>query len=211
MSQDPQTVRESYDRIAAQYVDNIAGELAGKPFDRHLLNWFAERTAGLGPVWDVGCGPGHIARYLHGRGVPVAGLDLSPAMIAHAERLNPTISFRVGDMRSLDAADESVGGIVAFYSLIHFARDAVPDVLREFRRVLRPGGAVLAGFHKGNETVHRDELWDTPIALDFVWFESDEMAGYFAQAGLEVELLVEREPYTTGEHPSRRGYIGARR
>ena len=65
MSEDASRIRESYDALAATYTERIFGELAGKPLDRHLLNRFAEDVRDRGLVADVGCGPGHVARYLH--------------------------------------------------------------------------------------------------------------------------------------------------
>lgn len=71
-------IRESYDSAAAAYAEHLSDELAHKPLDRHLLNRFAEETRGRGPVADLGCGPGHVARYLSQQGVAVFGVDFSP-------------------------------------------------------------------------------------------------------------------------------------
>src|SRR5262250_1364895 len=83
------SIRDSYDAVARAYAAQLASELSGKPLDRHLLNRFAEEVRGRGLVADLGCGPGHVARYLHERGVTMVGIDLSPGMIAQAEQLNP--------------------------------------------------------------------------------------------------------------------------
>ena len=62
-------VRAAYDEVASEYANRISDELAGKPLDRALLDVFAQHV-GPGPrVCDAGCGPGHVARYLHDRGV----------------------------------------------------------------------------------------------------------------------------------------------
>jgi hypothetical protein len=58
-------VQHSYDRVAEEYVQRIFDELQHKPLDRQLLEQFAARVHGLGPVCDLGCGPGHVARYLY--------------------------------------------------------------------------------------------------------------------------------------------------
>lgn len=71
-------VRDSYDSAAEAYAQHLASELDRKPLDRHLLNRFAEEVRGRGLVADIGCGPGHVARYLHDRGVSIVGIDLSP-------------------------------------------------------------------------------------------------------------------------------------
>src|SRR5438132_94803 len=115
-------VQDSYDRVAGEYVRRIFGELEHKPLDRQLLDRFGARAHGVGTVCDLGCGPGHVARYLHERGVWVIGIDLSPMMVQHAQQLNPGIEFRQGEMLSLDTENGAWGGIVAFYSIIHVPR-----------------------------------------------------------------------------------------
>src|SRR6516165_8941440 len=121
-SQPLNDVERSYDRVAEEYALRIFGELEHKPLDRQLLDRFAAEVEGLGPACDLGCGPGHVARYLHDRGVRVTGLDLSPAMVEQARRLNPGIAFRQGNMLALDVEHGAWGGIIAFYSIIHVPR-----------------------------------------------------------------------------------------
>ena len=113
-------VRESYDSAASVYAEHLASELEHKPLDRQLLNRFAEAMHGRGLVADLGCGPGHVAKYLYDLGVHMIGIDLSPEMVRCARRLHPTIDFRVGDMTALDFAD-GVGGLGArmLFHLMH--------------------------------------------------------------------------------------------
>src|SRR5207253_2176096 len=86
----------TYDRVAEPYGEQFFDELARKPFDRELLDRFAARLSGRGLVCDVGCGPGHVGRYLTERGVDVFGLDLSSEMVALARRRNPSMRFEQG-------------------------------------------------------------------------------------------------------------------
>lgn len=202
-------VRASYDRVAGEYARRIAGELANKPLDRSLLDRFAGRVRGAGPVVDVGCGPGHVAHYLAARGVEVSGVDLSPGMVEQARELHPDVPFRVGDVTALDEADGAWAGAVAYYSLIHLPRPTVTAALRELARVLRDGAPLLAAFHVGDEIRHMDEWWGEPVRLDFVFFGVDEMAGYLRDAGFVIEETTEREPYPDVEAPTRRAYITA--
>jgi SAM-dependent methyltransferase len=202
----PNPTARSYDAVAAEYTARIAGELAHKPFDRSLLDAFAARVSG--PVADVGCGPGHVGAYLSERAVPVTGIDLSDGMLAEARRLYPGIAFERGDMTALAAPDGAWAGIVAFYSIIHLPRAAVPEALRELRRTLRPGGLLLLAFHVGSESRHLDELWGHAVDVDFHFFESAEMTTWLQAAGFEVESAVERDPYAPDvEHQSRRAYV----
>jgi SAM-dependent methyltransferase len=152
-----------------------------------------------------------VARYLHDRGVRVTGLDLSPAMVEQARRLNPGIAFRQGNMLALDVEHGAWGGIIAFYSIIHVPRTQVAVALAEMNRGLRPGGLLLLAFHVGDETVHLDQWWGQPVTLDFHFYRPDEMAASLKSAGFAIEDLIERDPYPDVEHPSRRCYIFARR
>src|SRR5262249_38766728 len=127
----PGDVQASYDRVADEYVARIARELEHKPLDRQLLDGFAEWVRAIGPVCDLGCGPGHVARYLRDRRVDVSGIDLSPVMAEAAGRLNLGIEFAQGDMRSLPVGDGVLGGIDAFYSVIHVPRPEVAAALVE--------------------------------------------------------------------------------
>ncbi|HZL84795.1 MAG TPA: class I SAM-dependent methyltransferase [Candidatus Krumholzibacteria bacterium] len=203
-------IRESYDSAAAAYAEHLSDELARKPLDRHLLNRFAEETRGRGLVADLGCGPGHVARYLSQQGITIFGVDFSPKMVAVAQSMNPDLDFRVEDMRQLKASDASLAGVVLFYSIVHFDVTELPPVFREARRVLVPGGLALVAFHIGEQVVHRDELFGARVSLDFRCHTPENVAKALQSANLVVIEQVHREPYDGAEYPSRRCYLVAR-
>lgn len=208
MTNDPNATREAYDRVADEYVRRIFHELDGKPFDREILDRFAERLRGRGPVYDLGCGPGHVTRYLGERGVAVTGLDLSNEMVRCAREKNPGLEFRQGDMRALDAASGSLAGILAFYSIIHLAPDALAATFADWRRALAPGAPLLLAFHLGGETLHLSEWWGHEVAVDFVFHDPEAVAAQLEDAGFRVVEALEREPYAPEvEHQSRRAYL----
>jgi SAM-dependent methyltransferase len=206
--QSKEQIQSSYDRVASQYALNLFNELEGKPIDREMLDAFAERLRGKGPVCDVGCGPGHIASYLRGRGLPeVCGLDLSPAMVETARSLNPEIPFMQGDIMALDVPDGTWAGVIAFYAFVNLSRSQLPTMFAELHRALKSGGLVLLAFHRGNEIKHVEEMWGVEISLDFVFFETEEIVALLRRARFAIERVVEREPYRAVEFPSQRTYI----
>ena len=201
----------SYDRVASEYADRFKDEMNDKPFDRDCLDRLALEVGELGPICDLGCGPGQIARYLHHQGVKTLGVDLSPNMVAQAQRLNPEIHFHQGNMLSLPDQDNSWGGIAAFYCIIHIPREHVVDALREMKRVLRPGGVLLVTFHIGEETKHLDEWWEKPVNLDFAFYLSEQMEAWLKEAEFELVESLIREPNPEVEVATQRAYLFARK
>lgn len=205
------SLKAGYDAVAGHYVEQIFNELEHKPLDRLLLNRFADSVGTSSRVCDLGCGPGHVTRYLRERGVNICGVDLSSAMVDQARQLCPGIEFKIGNMLSLEFDRESLAGIIAFYSIIHIPRNEVVNLLSEMKRILEPGGHLLVAFHIGNEILHLDEWWGESVSVDFVFFQPAEMRNYLERAGLEIEEIIERKPYKDVEHQSRRAYIFARK
>jgi len=201
----------SYDQVAAEYAEKFKDEMDDKPFDRDCLDRLAREVGGPGPICDLGCGPGQIARYLHRQGAQALGVDLSPGMIAEARRLNPDIHFHEGNMLSLPEADNAWGGIAAFYCIIHIPREQVVDALREMKRVLKPGGVLLLTFHIGEEVKHVEKWWEKPVNLDFAFYQPAEMETWLKEAGLELEETLVREPNPEVEVATRRAYVFGRK
>jgi SAM-dependent methyltransferase len=205
-------VRSSYDRVADQYVRHVYDELRHKPFDRQLLDKFADEVRGAGLACDLGCGPGQVARYLHERGVAACGVDLSTGMVERARELNPGIEFHQGDMTALDIPAGTWAGIAAFYAIVNLPPSEVKQALREMHRVLRPAGLLLLSFHIGEDVSHVEDLWGCAVSLDFYFFRTADIESYLRAAGFAIDETFERYPYEPEvEYQSRRAYVFARK
>ncbi|HWO19956.1 MAG TPA: methyltransferase domain-containing protein [Kofleriaceae bacterium] len=209
--------RESYDAVAETYADKFEGELEDKHLDRALLDTFAELCRGAGPVYDLGCGPGHVTRYLAGRGALARGLDLSPEMVRIARARSPGLDFVAGSMTALEAADASWAGAVALYSIIHLDRDERRRAFREIARVLRPGGWLLVAFHVSSaeqppgSSIHLESWLGASVDLTTYFLDPGEVLEDLREAGLALRARMDREPWSATEYPSRRCYALARR
>lgn len=189
--------RTSYDSVAVGYADQMRDSLTGKPYLRAQITLFADlvRAAGDGPVADVGCGPGHVTAFLCSLGLDAFGVDLSPGMIEVARRDHPAVRFDVGSMTDLELADSSLAGLVAWWSLIHVPDDEVAVVLAHFRRVVRPGGVVMVGFHEGNGTTHKTNGYGGhPMDVYVHRRPAARMAAWLNQAGFSVEARTTLDP-----------------
>jgi SAM-dependent methyltransferase len=195
--------RTSYDTVAVSYADQLREALVEKPYLRSTLALFADliRAAGDGPVADVGCGPGHVTAHLHKLGVDAFGIDLSPVMIDVARRDYPHLRFEVGSMTDLDLAEDSVAGLLAFWSLIHVPDDDVPMVFGHFRRALRPGGPLLLGFHVGDESRLKTQGYGGhPMNVFVHRRQPGQVAAWLRDAGFTVEaqMLIDLDESVPG-------------
>jgi SAM-dependent methyltransferase len=179
--------RDSYDATVVEYVEMIDGHLETHPLEQALLSVFAELIRGGGNrrVADVGCGPGRLTTFLSQVGLDAFGIDLSPGMIAHARRTYPELRFEVGSMLDLDLADASLGGLLAWYSVIHVPWERRPDVFAEFHRVLAPGGRLMLAFQVGHDKHHRDEVFGKKINCDWHRQQPDEIVDLLRAAGFD--------------------------
>ncbi|MFT2016394.1 class I SAM-dependent methyltransferase [Streptomyces sp. 796.1] len=205
------TTRDGYDAIAVSYAEHFRTGLESQPFDLAMLGAFARvvQAGGGGKVLEVGSGPGWVAAHLHGLGVDVSGLDLSPEMVALARRTYPELRFDEGTMAEIPLADGALAGLVAWYSLIHIPPALVPAVLTEFHRVLAPDAPLLLAFQIGDEPLHLTEAFGHTIALDFHRLQPDQLAQHLDAAGFTTQATLTREPETYER--TRQGYLLARR
>lgn len=120
---------------AAQEVNRMAGWLA---------------LASGARVLDVGCGMGRHALAIQRLGYEVTGIDLSEALLreARAHDSEQAVTWVQGDMRRLPFADESFDAAVnLFTSFGYFDAEADNEaVLRQLRRVVKPGGKLLIDY-----------------------------------------------------------------
>lgn len=161
------------------------GDIRTQPWLRAAVDTFADAVVDLGPVLDVGCGPGTVTAYLTERGVRVSGVDLSPRMIANARRSHPHCSFGVASATELDLAESSLGGVLGWWSLFNLPRDVLPQVLSSFARALVPGGQLIIATHVGDNDALRTEAYGgVPVSWTTYQWRPEQLAALVEHAGL---------------------------
>jgi ubiquinone/menaquinone biosynthesis C-methylase UbiE len=127
-----------YDHIAKTY-DRRYQENDYSGVEAALMAFVGERSDQH--VLEVGCGTGHWLRSLDGAGIPVAGMDTSARMLAHARVQAPNAALVRGAAERLPWTRESFDRLYCINALHHF-QDTVA-CLTEAMRVLRPSGQLM--------------------------------------------------------------------
>ncbi|GHG28302.1 methyltransferase [Amycolatopsis bullii] len=206
-------------RVTAAY-DDFAGAYTAEN-ETSLMNAYYERPATLALVGDAagrrildaGCGSGPLFAALRDKGAVVSGFDQSAAMVAHARtRLGADADLRVADLTDpLPYPDAEFDDVVASL-VLHYLRDWDP-VLAEFRRVLKPGGRLIASVNHPMmiNLTHRHEGPRPDYFEAYTWTDEFELHGEkarmtfwnkplhamtdaFTAAGFRIAVISEPHP-----------------
>ncbi|SFP91529.1 class I SAM-dependent methyltransferase [Actinomadura madurae] len=196
-----------YERFAREYAAHAEDSAHNALYDRPAMLGLAGDVAGRG-VFDAACGPGLYARELLDRGARVTGCDVSPTFVELARaRTGGRADLRVHDLsRPLTWVGDGAADLVVLALAIHYIDDRVA-LLREFRRILKPSGALvlstehptmgwvrLGGSYFTEEPVEEslsDER-DWPIRA---WRRPlTSICAEFREAGFLIEELLEPRP-----------------
>jgi ubiquinone/menaquinone biosynthesis C-methylase UbiE/diadenosine tetraphosphate (Ap4A) HIT family hydrolase len=138
--------------------ESIAKHYAAHWFDDRAMDAALDRFLRLlpekGTVLDAGCGPGRDVKAMQQRGVEAVGIDTSPAMLREArERVSDAV-FRKMTITKVHYPPNTYIGVWACAVLQHLPLRQAEEALREFARILQPGGVLFATIEigKGEET-----------------------------------------------------------
>jgi ubiquinone/menaquinone biosynthesis C-methylase UbiE len=193
-----------YDVFADEFLDHAKSGFYNAYYDRPACLALLGDVAGK-RVLDAACGPGLYAAELARRGAQVTGFDHSPRMIEIARRRVPEGEFRVHDLgdRLSWLPDGSVDLTLCALA-IEYVDDRI-TALRELRRVLRPGGAlVLSRLHPAGDWLRHggsyfevrtiEETWSKGWQLRYWLAPLETTCEEFFAAGLVIERLLEPRP-----------------
>lgn len=147
------SLRDSYTKQSATYDARRTISPSGKLFFEMAYQTIDEM---MGPTnedtvhVDMPCGTGRFLFYLRNRGRThhMLGVDLSPGMLKtcknKAAERSKSVSLVMGDAFRLPLASDSVDILTSMRFFHLFPRRYWPALLAEMRRVIRPGGFLIA-------------------------------------------------------------------
>jgi predicted TPR repeat methyltransferase len=179
-------IEQLYSRFAEFYEENMCEDLEYRG-PEHLNEALEAELGTLGDleVLDIGCGTGLVGRYLRPRARRLAGIDLSPEMVAHARKTNFYDTLEVAEITEWlarpNAADFNL--ITACDTFIYFGN--LRQVIVPAARRLRPGGWL--GFTVERSDTAPDRMNDNGRFSH----SSSHIADAANDAGLSVSRITE--------------------
>jgi ubiquinone/menaquinone biosynthesis C-methylase UbiE len=191
-------VRSGYDRVA----DDFLAVRVIDGADSAQLDILQSSLDPASQILDAGCGCGvPVAKTLTKAAHRVIGLDLSAGQLRLARRQTTGLEPVQADLADLPFRDQSFDALVSFYAVIHVPREEHLAVLKEFRRVLRPGGRLLVCMGWKDLPADLDpESW---LGAPMFWshYEASVNLELFKSAGVVVANAAEvPDPNGHGSH-----------
>lgn len=188
-------IAHAYDARAEEYVDEQGSVDRLAERDRSTIEQW--RDGRDGRLLDAGCGPGHWTDLLADGGRrDVLGLDTSRRFLESARRRFPGSWFVAGDLARLPIGSRSLGGILAWYLIIHTPPADLPQVLAELARTLAPSGSLLLGFVDGEPGTAFDHV----VTTAYHW-DAEALTELLRPLGLVVEhTATRRDPGARRAH-----------
>jgi SAM-dependent methyltransferase len=165
------------DWFAGEIAERYDASTAGKPVEPVVD--FLEPLAGGGAL-ELAIGTGRIAVPLAARGVRVAGIDLSPDMVAELRKKTDEIPVAIGDMSSARVEGRFSLVYIVFNSINNVTtQDGQVDVFANAAAHLEPGGCFVV--EVGVQNTRRLEVFDlsdTHVGVDELDFATQRLISH---------------------------------
>ncbi len=180
-------LKTTYNKIAQDFDNDYSQDTRWIPGTDKFLSYLASGAS----ILDVGCGPGHQAKYLIEHGFKVTGIDLSEEMIKIAQKACPTGQFLVKDIISPLEMDTSFDGVYAKASLLHIPKNEIASVLKNITESLKSGGYLYVEVkekrpQESGEMIVKVNDYGYEYERFFSYFSLAELKKYIAQLGYPI-------------------------
>ena len=190
-----------YDTHVNEYVSRFMDLSLYKESFRYMVENLPENA----DVLELGCGPGNVIKYLHGKrpDIKFIGIDLAPAMIETAQKENPGQKFYILDIRNIDVVANRFDGIISAFSIPYLLHSDVEILLANCRKLLKPNGLLYLSCMEGPESSSGSEK--TSFTGEFVMYIS-----YYSRKQLEAMMQnygFELIEFSTQDYPEQDGTV----
>ncbi len=186
---------EVFDKCANAYQDKFMDlDLYHDSFDEFCNN-IKKVDA---DILDVACGPGNITRYLlkHRPDFKILGVDLSPKMIALAQKNNPQAEFQVMDCRSISALNKQYDGLICGFCLPYLSKEESIELIKNASKVLTINGLIYISTMEDDYSQSGYKTSSSGDKMFIHYHEADYLTQALNENGFKI-IDLHRQIYTT--------------
>lgn len=171
---------EVYKKLGKKYVQDIS-----KATPKEFVDFIKFLPKG-GLILDVGCAGGRDSRKFIQKGFKVIGVDLVDVYLEEARKYVPRAKFIKMDLLKLKFPKDHFDAIWACAVLLHIEKSDISQVLRGFRKVLKPSGKLYVRVKKGIGVGSKREKLSAGQRRVFTYFSKDEIKEFVEKAGFKI-------------------------
>lgn len=180
MDKRQQEIISIYKKLGDRYLSDISKY--EPPHFGEFISLFPKKSK----ILEAGCAGGRDTKKLVEKGFDVIGIDLMEDFLAKARKDVPKAEFRKMDLLKLDFAKDSFDGILAFAVLLHIDKQKIPQVLKNFNKILKPDGLLYVGVKRGGGTKKVVDRLSQNTERRFSFFYKNEMEDLVKRSGFKV-------------------------
>lgn len=139
---------ETWNKMAKLYEDKFMNLSI---YDE-TYNFFCSFLKDNQKVFEIGCGPGNITKYLLSKKpeLKITGIDIAPKMIDLAKINNPTADFKIMDTRKLNELNEKFDAIMCGFCLPYLSQSDCSKLISDSAQILTENGILYLSFVQGD-------------------------------------------------------------
>lgn len=179
--------RKAYDYIAKKFDEAFCKTI----YFKEQLDKFIKQLKPNSKIIDIGCGTGHVVKYLAEQGFTVLGIDFSKKMLKIAKQRCEKCEFLLTDIRDFDYGNQEYDAAIIAFSLIHVTDQEISLLLPKINKGIKQGGVIFVGAIEGEG----DETIPEPLAPEhktyFNYFTKSQIKELISKHGFKVLSIDE--------------------
>jgi trans-aconitate methyltransferase len=183
---------QTWNKVAALYQEKFMDlHLYDDTYDRFLEMVKKENAT----VFEIGCGPGNITRYLLAKSpdLHIDAIDVAPNMIELARENVPQASFEVRDCRDLDKLENTYDAIMCGFALPYLSRQDCAKLFKDCAHLLNPGGVAYFSSLEGDYAQSGYEAASTGDTAYVYYHEEKYLRQQLEAAALNVKAVMRKQ------------------
>lgn len=179
--------------------DNLAELYQDKFMDLDLYNDTYDTFCALihtpkAKVFEIGCGPGNITKYLLAQrpDFMIDAIDMAPNMVKLAKLNNPSANFEVMDCQAIGQVTQRYEGIMCGFCMPYLSKAACAQLIKDAATLLQQGGIFYTSVIEGDYSQSGFERNSRNEQMYVYYHQADYLQASLKAEGFEAIQLVRK-------------------